>query len=304
MSMLLRRAMMMASSLVKHIVSSVSGLVTFTTNVAASMPSVLCEFAPVQTGSGDPSPSNVRPISGWDKVSVFVTGKNLWNPDISTDGTAIDKLEYLGQYSGYAVYGFPVPANTQFRVHASVLASGNNAIFIQSKLSSADYGTAVSITNLAWAHDRLLTSDSSGYMYLLTNTTVPVTIEKVSEATVQIEIGNQAATGFEAYTGHSAPTSLGGTYYGGTLDVLTGVLTVTMAYIASYAGETINEPWLSSIDKYVSGTTPTTGAQVVYPLATPQTVQLTPAQIQSIIGTNNVWHNANGGITVEYYDNQ
>lgn len=32
---------------------------------------------PKQAGSGDPSPENVRPISGWDEVAVNLKGKNL-----------------------------------------------------------------------------------------------------------------------------------------------------------------------------------------------------------------------------------
>lgn len=92
-------------------------------------------------------------------------------------------------------------------------------------------------------------------------------------------------------------TSQAGTVYGGTLDMVTGVLTSTMANIASYNGETITEPWLSSMDAYVAGATPTTGAQVVYTLATPITYQLTPQEIEVLIGTNNVW-SSSGDVSV------
>ena len=34
-----------------------------------------------QEGSGDPSPSNVRPITGWDSVDVGVCGINLWDEE-------------------------------------------------------------------------------------------------------------------------------------------------------------------------------------------------------------------------------
>lgn len=94
-------------------------------------------------------------------------------------------------------------------------------------------------------------------------------------------------------------TSQAGTVYHGTLDVVTGVLTVDYANIASYNGETIGEPWLSSMDEYSPGATPTTGAQVVYTLATPVTYQLTAQQITALVGTNNVWSNANS-VSVTY----
>ena len=80
-----------------------------------------------------------------------------------------------------------------------------------------------------------------------------------------------------------------GTVYGGTLDLVSGLLTATHVNIASYDGENINEPWISSMDVYSSGGTPTTGAQVVYPLATPQTYQLDPVNIQPLLGENNIW---------------
>lgn len=88
--------------------------------------------------------------------------------------------------------------------------------------------------------------------------------------------------------------------YGGELNLTTGVLTVTHGYIASYDGETINEPWISSIDKYVAGNSPSTGAQVVYPLTTPTTIQLTPEEVRSFLGTNNLWANT-GDSEVTYF---
>lgn len=88
-----------------------------------------------------------------------------------------------------------------------------------------------------------------------------------------------------------------GTVYGGTLDIVAGVLTVGMVNIPSYNGETITEPWLSSMDAYVSGATPTTGAQVVYTLATPQTYQLTPNTINALVGQNYIWSSNNETLT-------
>ena len=62
-----------------------------------------------------------------------------------------------------------------------------------------------------------------------------------------------------------------------------------MAYIASYNGETIGEPWLSDRNEYESGTTPSIGAEVVYTLAEPIEVQLPPTQISALQGVNHIW---------------
>lgn len=83
----------------------------------------------------------------------------------------------------------------------------------------------------------------------------------------------------------------GQTVYGGKINLATGTLIVEWANIDSYNGETITEPWLSSMDVYSAGATPTTGAQVVYKLATPIEYTLTPQQLTTLLGVNNVWSN-------------
>lgn len=138
---------------------------------------------------------------------------------------------------------------------------------------------------------------------------------------VQIEYGTTATT-FEPYSnicpisGHTDVTvtvastsggsgedttvSLGRTVYGGNLDVTTGELEVTWENIASYAGETLTGEWLSSLDEYSTLGTPTTGAQVVYELATPQTYNLTPTQVKTLLGQNYVSHDGGGTISLVY----
>ena len=95
-------------------------------------------------------------------------------------------------------------------------------------------------------------------------------------------------------------TTPAGTVYGGTDEVVGGVLTDEWAEIPSYNGETITEPWLSSMDEYAPGATPTTGAQVVYKLATPLTYQLALTQVELLIGQNYVWSDSNEAVTLTY----
>lgn len=49
---------------------------SFNTNVAKALKSLLIPFTPTQSGTGDPSPTNVRPISGVSAVNVWQTGEN------------------------------------------------------------------------------------------------------------------------------------------------------------------------------------------------------------------------------------
>lgn len=56
-----------------------SDIVTFNDGSALPMPSLKTTIVPIQEGSGDPSPSNVRPISGWSGANVSVCGVNQFN---------------------------------------------------------------------------------------------------------------------------------------------------------------------------------------------------------------------------------
>lgn len=52
---------------------------TFITDKAKPLKSLLIPFTPKQSGTGDPSPENIRSILPWDGLSVFGGGKNLFN---------------------------------------------------------------------------------------------------------------------------------------------------------------------------------------------------------------------------------
>ena len=53
--------------------------VAFATNVQKPLSAFTIPFLPVQSGTGDPSPENVRPISGWTGVTANRAGKNLFD---------------------------------------------------------------------------------------------------------------------------------------------------------------------------------------------------------------------------------
>ena len=109
-------------------------------------------------------------------------------------------------------------------------------------------------------------------------------ITGTDEVTVTVADDPDNPTTSDDYT-----TDLTQTVYEGTVDVVSGKAVLTMGSIESYNGETINEPWLSSLDPYVAGTTPTIGAQVVYTLDTPIEIDLTPTDIEALLGDNYVW---------------
>lgn len=70
-----------------HIESVKDDLVNFTTNMKAPLKECKVYFEPVQEGEGDPSPENVRNITGWDGVNVYSSNEiTLFNSFSATSG--------------------------------------------------------------------------------------------------------------------------------------------------------------------------------------------------------------------------
>jgi hypothetical protein len=73
--------------------------VAFNTNLARPLSAFTIPFLPTQSGTGDPSPENVRPISGWTGVTAYRTGVNLFDeqyPDIKSGSTLTYRAIYVG----------------------------------------------------------------------------------------------------------------------------------------------------------------------------------------------------------------
>lgn len=244
---------------------------------------LVVDIEPVQAGSGDPSPENVRPISGWTGANVTRTGKNLLDETYRTNTGNNVKFNTLAYYHTFLKGGMA------YTISAS---SSPNQIQIYDE-------TNTRIAN-KYVSPLTFTPDRDVYVHIdIYYATVP--IDGLSAVQVQLEPGS-TATDYEPYQGDTYDItfpSAAGTVYGGTLDVVNGMLTVDRAQISSYAGETLPGAWISDRDVYAAGATPTTGAQVVYELATPVTYQLTPQQIALLRGGNTLWADT-GDTTLTY----
>lgn len=60
-----------------------ASLVTVLDGADMPMQSVVANIEPVQSGSGDPSPTNVRPISGFDAIEISVSSADTSDPDVT-----------------------------------------------------------------------------------------------------------------------------------------------------------------------------------------------------------------------------
>ena len=276
----------------------------------AAVKSLVAQIAPVQSGSGDPSPDNIRPITGFTGCKVSRTGKNI------LDFSAVQ--QYANWSATLAPYG---TANTNDSNRGFLLPAVSGETYtISFGIDSASFPIYLYLcrANGTDSTERLMpfsfeafrsnhytfTAESGWFYFLRMGTTSSASgfntqMSKISFA--QLEVGS-TVTDYEPYSGDTYTIAFpaeAGTVYGGTLDVTNGVLTVTKGLIPSYSGEALPGEWISSMDVYAQGVTPTTGAQVCYDLASPVTYQLTPTEVTTLLGVNNIWADT-GDVAVDY----
>lgn len=93
----------------KRIIGSFPHLETaggqFSTDIAAPLKSCRISFSPIQEGEGDPSPSNVRPIKGWDGIRIKNYGRNMANPFLFKEDKFIQAGGSVANLNGFMYTG-------------------------------------------------------------------------------------------------------------------------------------------------------------------------------------------------------
>ena len=245
--------------------------------------SAVVTLKPKQAGSGDPSPDNVRPITGWDSVQVTRCGKNLLDyaqltAAIIAYGLTSEKIgDNIIRVSGVAT---KTGASLSFLVCYSAQTSlqGKGYTIFAMPISGAE--KLKSAYGLRTAGERSIAIVAE----LVKNTSYDMRFQ------LMITADNSTPAAYEPYQGNDYTLTLPETIYGGTVDAVTGAGSKTWGFIASYSGESLPGEWISDRDVYSAGTTPTTGAQVAYKLATPEPFQATGNQpLPAVAGLNTVY---------------
>ena len=208
------------------------GLVSFneTTGYAQGELEVVSAIEPVQSGSGDPSPDNVRPITGWTGAQLTRCGKNLLNPKIDTDNyyapyasTNADGSITVSNESSSKVYPVTVwtrlPSGTYTAKFTRISGSDSLEVYLQCN-DSSDYSSNIATLGVKTF---TLSEETQMRVMLIAEPSASYT------ASIQIEQGS-TATAYESYQeGDTFTVDFGQTVYGGTLDWSTGLLTVDRA---------------------------------------------------------------------------
>ena len=199
---------------------------------------------PVQSGSGDPSPENVRPISGWTGCNVTRTGKNLVSK--ISDGRTNNSVTYTPNQSG----GIQVSCSSTSHSKSYSTTSKLAKTFI---LDPGTYTLSANIQSTATSlyvafsptgRSGFVTSTTASQVFTLAEKTevyIAISVEAngVSDETIypMLEFGSTASP-YEPF-GQVYPITFpsGTTVYGGTLDVTSGVLTVDRAKLTFNGSE-------------------------------------------------------------------
>ena len=325
-------------------------IVSFEGDETTAIKSLTAQIVPKQSGSGDPSPSNVRPISGYSDVNVNVCGVNVW-----------DEEWELGALNGETGLPATNPNYIRSKNFCSIVPNASYYVKAPSTTSNVSvffYDNTQTFISVIYKFNATFTAPSNArYFKIMPLGSYGTTYNN------DISI-NYPATDVSYHIGannESYPISLGQTVYGGTLDVVSGVLTITKAVrtirgtdVASaysegtgfwrvnvsatpipttvypeilankYVGRTsynaignndnsvginnatfsqflLKDTTLTTVDGLKSALN-TTPLVICYPLATPTEITLTPTQVTTLLGNNNIWADS-GDVTVEIGQN-
>ena len=191
-----------------------------------SAKSLKLTLEPIQSGSGTPSPQNVRPISGRTQSVVTRTGKNMWN---DTDSM----LQRMSR-NGETYTNTETDTKTAFNARVELILSSSTAYAstVTTISSNGRHSIVVDTTNITYDHFRLKHNGSVRDLIVSLPFSVkgqltisfdvdgynPSVVGGLVIKNIQLEIGS-TATPYEAYNGEAITRTYGTTIYGGSDDV-------------------------------------------------------------------------------------
>lgn len=312
-----------------------SGAVASFSDGADDVPcvSVVVNIVPYQEGTGDASPNNRRLIHGYSSLILTKATGDLSTNTIN--GYYIDASGNFQPNASYKIVVAPVLNGKKYRVFTDEGQIIAGFFTSEPTTSSTTYNNSRTITN---PNVYEITSPIDGY------------------------IGFRCSSGYSSCAiwdiSSNYNVSLGRTVYGGTLDLVSGLLTITYAEtdmgslewnydsvngkfyttisdivdssgygrpspflcscykvinqagqgssvedISIYLQYNVNKRvWCKDTNYTTSGdfTNSVTGQKIVYELATPIEVQLTPQEVRTFLGVNNFYNDCGGNTEVEY----
>jgi len=185
------------------VVDTASGSVAnFETDLALPLKSLEVDVNAVQSGTGDPSPDNVRPITGFSQANVFRTGVNLWDEEWEVG--SIDNNTGLNSNDNNNIRGknyIAVKPNTTYYCYSGSNKNIRYFFYTADKtfISSNFVKNGTFTTSETTAYIRIRTTNVYGNTY---NNDISINYPSTD-------------TEYHAYNGNTYLLPFGDTYYGG-----------------------------------------------------------------------------------------
>ena len=224
------------------IVKSASGSIASFSDGGDDMPmkSLKVNIAPKQSGSGDASPSNIRPISGWDEVDVTRSGKNLFDSHLNsgliglnvgnddTTVTASSRYGYSDKIDASKPLTIMFKSNDVTRFDYICVMRYVNGIATENLINTTVSASLVqggTISGVEGSYIRIIAGADGSHA-----------VGDTVSGDVQVELGT-SMTDYEPYEGETITTNLPQTVYGGNVDIIEGKGQPTYWYKAMTGGE-------------------------------------------------------------------
>ncbi|MBP5595041.1 MAG: hypothetical protein J6Y02_06640 [Pseudobutyrivibrio sp.] len=216
---------------------------SFNTDDAQLAQDVTVTYNVTQSGSGDPSPSNVRPFVGQDVLTLAVPRKNLFKVN---NPTVVNKVSYVisgntiaitNTNSGnghYAKWNMRVNEGETYTLSAKVTAKSETTLDARLRLASGGTYYDVLMTELNTTYSVTITIPSGVStleIFLYPQITASGAGQSATFSEIQVE-KSETATAYEPYNPITdISILLGETLYVGTWNVEKGLLTITHAIV-------------------------------------------------------------------------
>ena len=351
-----------------HDVQTESGeLVTIESDGSLAVKSLEVSLSPIQDLNGYDKPwvggagKNMANLADGTRKGQGITG-TVSNQVISASGTATATYANINYFNAISItsgqtYTVRLSKSVSKAITFRFATDNTDATYQQVVVASGSTSATFTATNNFTVFRLYISGLTSGNTVSISDLQVLVgegnissfePYENICPISGHTEVDVVVSPTTDAEDGNTYTTALGRTVYGGTLDVVSGVLTVDRALLSAKwsaftakttLGEYIrgrydfsNIAWTKNmqaisnvspvrtsgwnadtlrlyIDTSITASTRVwaylpvntdgdTDVQVCIYLATPQTYQLTPQQIDLLLGTNHLW--SDGEITVEY----
>lgn len=253
-----------------YLLNEVEGLpkdiATFSDGANLPMPSLKVSIEPTQSGSGDPSPTNVRPISGHTEANVVVS------PTTDAEDGTTYTIQFKNGDNPLTVYGgtLDVVSGVLTVNSYGITITGTESFIYKNSNDASIYGLYVD----SFPGRPYFSGDSASVMYR--------GVCSMFKKAYYLPSDQMKDHTIDSYGGGFGNTGLTGSWI--------------RFKESSFADYTIEQAKAKLAEFYANGQP----LQVVFPMVA-QTIQLTPTQVNSLMGVNNIWADCGDIIDGQYF---